>query len=91
MVDGHAATIGGLSLARGAMPPAARDPHRPGRCGNRGPARGQCHERGPRRRLVAMADIFPHHVSESREMLKKESRSSPGDEAHCFSGRTFNT
>ncbi len=84
-----AATVGGLSLARGAHA-AGSDVLRLGLigCGGRGPgaaADAMSADRGTR--LVAMTDIFADKVQSRREMLKKQKPEQVQvDDAHCFSG-----
>ncbi len=84
-----AATIGGLSLTRGAHA-AGSDVIRVGLvgCGNRGPgAANNAMNADPGVRLVALADIFPDHLQSRRDMLKKEKPEQVQvDDAHCFVG-----
>jgi predicted dehydrogenase len=89
MAAAGAATIGGLSLARGAHA-AGSDVIRVGLvgCGGRGPGAANdamTADRGVR--LVAMADIFADKVQSRRDMLKKQKPDQVQvDDAHCFSG-----
>jgi predicted dehydrogenase len=84
-----AATIGGLSLSRGAHA-AGSDVIRIGLvgCGGRGPGaaiNAMTVDRGVR--LVAMTDIFADRVQSRRQMLKNEKpKQVEVDDAHCFSG-----
>jgi predicted dehydrogenase len=84
-----AATIGGLSLARGAHA-AGSDVIRIGLigCGGRGPGaaiNAMNVDRGLR--LVAMTDVFADKVRSRREMLKQQKPEQVQvDDAHCFSG-----
>jgi len=84
-----AATLGGLSLARGAHA-AGSDVIRIGLigCGGRGPGAAlNAMTVDPGVRLVAMTDIFADRVQNARKALKAEK---PGqvevDDDHCFSG-----
>jgi predicted dehydrogenase len=83
------ATIGGLSLARGAHA-AGSDVIRIGviGCGGRGPGaaiNAMNVDRGVQ--LVALADIFADRVQSRRQMLKQEKpQQVQVDDAHCFSG-----
>jgi predicted dehydrogenase len=84
-----AAAAGGLSLARTAHA-AGSDVIRIGLigCGNRGPgAANDAMTADPGVRLVAMTDIFPDHVRDRRERLRREKPDQVQvDDAHCFSG-----
>ena len=84
-----AATIGGLSLARGAHA-AGSDVIRIGLigCGGRGPgAAVNAMNVDPGLRLVAMTDIFADKVQSRRAMLKQQKPDQVQvDDDHCFSG-----
>jgi myo-inositol 2-dehydrogenase / D-chiro-inositol 1-dehydrogenase len=84
-----AATLGGLSLARGAHA-AGSDVLRIGLigCGDRGPgAAVNAMNVDPGVRLVAMTDIFADRVRGRREIVKRTCpNQTQVDDAHCFSG-----
>ena len=87
-VAAGAAAVNGLSLAQSAHA-AGSDIIRIGMvgCGGRWPGAAiNAMNVDPGVRLVAMADIFPGHMQNRREMLKNEKpKQVEVDDAHCFS------